>query len=607
MNYPYKLFFQISMLVLLCSCCTEETDDMKNKLTNGRGTVCFTIHSLSSSVEEAPLNRSIADTPQEIKQVWCVIHDGKGNINRTFHLRGTNTDKLYVEGIEPGNYIAYFMATTEDISPDSTVPEDVTQPWIAHSHTGIPFEKDYLYKKVGFTVSSDVSNQTMEVRLPRLTGRVEVLLSFDSSQLEQLIQKIEIVPDAEAKVSNVMLGNGTYDGEDILAPIDITRSRAFFSLPGKELSGVVRITQKIAIDSMETSIVEYRFNHLDIIPGFISTIRLAYSHSEESYGEIKVNESSYTADNSSIMFMESEPASMITTRRFKVDEPLNVSIDTPDKKLVTRLFAPVELRDTEIWIKFKKYGDKYFLLAHYGIIHPFQESKIDIPVMFKQCKFTGEDGEQVWIPAQEDLSMSNCELKIVYSDSPYIQKIKTIKCHWEIGFQKASANTELSPKVLKMTPDIARHICALAVNVAYMFSTDYFQSELDKLNGLYDDMRIPINKTALMNKLFSKEKFEFGILEYNILAEGLTVDFYRISMYQEYYTFFYMDRVSRQARIAFFHEFGHGLGYGHNSNMTLTENGGESLWPPFCMDRFQELCYMGDLPVLQDIVSDLPK
>lgn len=606
MNYPYKLFFQISMLALLCSCCTEETDDMKHKLTNRRGTVCFTIHSLSSSVEETPLKRSITDTPQEIKQVWCVIHDAKGNINRTFHLKGTNTDKLYIEGIEPGNYTAYFMATTEDISPDTTVPEDVTQPWITHSNAGLPFEKDYLYKKVSFTVSPDASNQAMEVRLPRLTGRVEVLLNFDSSQLEQLIQKIEIVPDAEAKVSNTMLGNGTYDGEDILAPIDITRSRAFFSLPGKELSGVVRITQKIAIGSAETSIVEYHFNHLDIIPGFIATIRLTYSHSEESYGEIKINESSYTADNSSIMFMDSEPASTITTRRFKVDEPLNVSIDTPDKKLVTRLFAPVELRDTEIWIKFKKYSNKYFLLAHYNIIHPFQEANIDIPVMSKQCKFMAEDGEQVWIPAQEDLSMSNCELKVVYSDSPYIRKIKTIKCHWEIGFQKASDDTDLSPKILSMTPDIARHICILAVNIAYMYSTDYFKSELDKLNGLYDDSGTPINKTVLMDKLFSKEKFDFGILEYNILAQGQTVAFYRLSMYKEYYTFFYMDWMSREARITFFHELGHSLGYGHNSNMTQN-NGGETLWPPFCMDIFQELCNRENLPVLKNIVPDLPR
>lgn len=604
MNYPYKICIQLAILVLLFICCTEETDDTKDKSTNGQTTFCFTIHSLTTSIEESPLCRSIADTPVEIKQVWCVIHDEKGKVNRTFHLSGMNTGKLYIEGIEPGNYTAYFMATTEDIPSDTTVPEDVTQPWITHSEAGLPFDKDYLYKKTNFTVTPEVSNQTMEVKLPRLTGRVEVLLDFDNPQLEQLIQKVEVVPDAEAKVSNVMLGNGIYRGEHTLSPIDVTKSRIFYSLPGKELSGVLRITQKIATNSIETSVVEHHFNHLDITPGLISTIRLKYSHSEESYGDIKVNESSYSAENSSTMFMDSEPMSTILTRSFKVNDPLNAIIDTPNKQLIAGLYAPVELKNTEIWIKFKRYSNKYFLLARYSIIHPFQESKIDIPVMYKDCKFTAEDGEQAWIPVQEDLSMSNCELKVVYSDSPYIQKIKKIKCHWRITFQQADLGNV--PRILDMKPEIARHICVMAVNFAYMFSTDYFIAELDKLEGLYDDEGAPVDKTALMDKLYSKEIFSFGILELNILAQGFTSQRYRIAIYEEYYPSFYWNRMHYNAGVTFFHELGHSLGYDHASNMTQN-NHNETLWPPFCTDRYMELCSRADLPVFEDIVSDLPR
>lgn len=601
----YNAFIYIGLLLLLYSSCTEETNEMKYNSRNEKGRICFAFNPFTISIEEKPLSRSITDIPEDIKQLWCVVEDTKGNVLRSFHLTGADTKKLYLEGIEPGNYTAYFMATTENISLDTTVPEDVTQPWISHSQPGLPFEKDYLYKKIEFSVSPDLSSQTIDVKLPRLTGRVEVSLNLSNPQLEQLIQKVEVVSDKKSKVSRFMLGNGTYGGEDILAPLDVTKGRFFFSLPGGNLSGTVRITQKRTPDSEETSIVDYHFDNLDIIPGCISVIRLDYSHAEESYGEIKVKESSYTADNSSTMFQSIEPASTIVTRQFRVNEPLNVSIDTHNKQLVARLYSPMELKDTEVWIKFKKYSEKYFLLAHYDIIHPFQESVMQIPVMSKECKFTAYDGEQVWIPAQEDLSMSNCELKIIYTDTPYIQKVKSIKCMWQIGFQKAYEDTLVKPMVIDMKPDIARHICVLAVNIAYMFSSDYFASELNKLNGLYDDSKKPVDKNALMNNLLDKEKFHFGILEYNLLAQGYTLT-YRIAMYPEYYTSFYVDHESYQSRVTFFHELGHSLGYGHNSNMTQ-DNGGATLWPVFCMDRFQELCYRGELPVVNDIVSGLPR
>lgn len=601
----YSTFLCIGLSLLLSGSCTEETNDMKNSLRNRKGTICFAVNPLSVSIEEEPLSRSVADSPKDIMQLWCVVEDVKGNVLRSFHLTGTDTKKLYLEGIEPGNYTAYFMATTENISSDTTVPEDVTQPWISHSQPGLPFEKDYLYKKVGFIVSPDLSSQTMEVKLPRLTGRVEVLLNLSNPQLEQLIQKVEIVLDKNSKVSTFMQGNGTYGGEDVLAPLDVTQGRAFFSLPGEGVSGRVQITQKRTQDSEETSIVNYQFKNLDITPGAISTIRLDYSHDEESYGEIKVKESSYTADNSGTMFQDSETASKIVTRQFRVNEPLNVSIDTHNKQLIARLFSPVELKDTEIWIRFKKYSDKYFLLAHYDVIHPFQESAMQIPVMSGSCKFTATDGEQVWIPAQEDLSMSNCEIKVAYAETPYIRKIKSLKCMWQIGFQPAYTDTLVQPLVIDMKPEIARHICVLAVNMAYMFSSDYFASELNKLNGLYDDNKLPVDKNALMNNLFDKEKFHFGILEHSILAQGYTLT-YRIAMYPEYYTCFYAEIQHYQARVTFFHELGHSLGYRHDSNMTQ-DNGGATLWPVFCMNKFQELCERDEMPVSSDIVSGLPR
>lgn len=598
----YRVLFCIGLLLLLFSC-TEDMDDAKNHQASGKGTVRFTLTPLMTSIEEGALSRSTVDSPAIIKQLWCVVHDSKGNVLRTFHLTGSETGKLYLEGIEPGNYTAYFMATTEDISLDTIFPEDVTQPWISHQETGTPYQKDYLYKKLDFTVSPDQVNQSIEVRLPRLTGRVEVRLDFSNPQLEQLIQKVEILFDEEAKVSNYMLGNGTYGGEDVLAPMDITDEKVFLSLPGKGLSGTIRVTQKISISDTEISTVDYHFDHFDITPGFISTIRIPYSHSEESYGEIKVLESSYTAENSDLMFKDTEPVSMILARTFKVNEPLQITIDTPNKKLVAKFFAPVELKDTRIWIKFKKYSSKFFLLAHYEAIHPFQESKIDIPVMSRQCKFIAEDGEQIWIPAQEDLSMNNCELKIEYSDSPYTQKIKTIKSKWTVGFREAFLVGRLP--IEDMTPEIARHICVITVNIAYMFSLDQFRVELENLN-LYDDNKFPINKENLMNNVHNKKQFIFGILQINPFAQGLAdVGGSNLSVFKEFYAHFNSEQLDEGGIKTFFHEFGHNLGYDHKSNMTADEDyGRSSVWPDFCVSKFKEL--LRELPYNED-VSHLPR
>lgn len=586
----------IVVMLFLFSCCTNDIHN-ENEMFNKQKTILFSIQSLTTSIEEEPLSRSVITNSKDIKQLWCFVQDAKGNAIRNFHLFGDKTTKIYLEGVESGDYTAFFIATTEDIPVDTTFPEDITKIWINHTDSGLPFEKDYLYKKVDFTVYDGQANQTLNVKLPRLTGRAEVRINFSNPQLEQLIEKTEIIFDEEAKVSSFMLGNGTYGGENLLKPIDLTKDKGFFSLPGKKLSGEVRITHKIEVDKPETAIKEYRFENFDIVPGFITPIRIDFSHIEESHGVIKVIESSYNAENSTTMFLDNEPASVIITRQFKVKEPLNVSIDTSNKKLIARLFSPLEMRDTKVWIKFKRYSSKFFLLAEYDIIHPFQESKMDIPVMFTQCKFTAEDGEQKWIPAQENLSSSNCELKVTYQDTPFMRKILSMKCNWTIGFEKQKLDPQ-GFSVLDMTPDVARHCCAIGYNIAYMFSSDYFSDELEKIE-LHDDAGITINKTDLKNNIYTKPKLSLGILEQNPEAQGLaTKGGSRLTMYKEYFRDVpYGYNGFTQGRETFFHEFGHTLGYDHSSNMT---SGGNGIWPTFCIRILGKLVDRSDLPILSE-------
>lgn len=604
----YRIHAWIGILFLLLSC-TEPEEAVDGTARQRR--VEFNFSSVTASVEDGgALSRSVIDNSKDIKQVWCVLLDSKENVIRTFHLTGAQTKKFYLEDIEAGNYSAIFMATTEDIPSDTSVPEDITQAWITNPSPENPFEQDYLYKRIDFTVNPEVTNQTLDVRLPRVTGRVELQLESSTSQIQQLIKKIEIVFDEGANIYTTLLGNGKFAGGYVLAPLDITQEKGFFSLPGENLSGKIRISQQTSYDNPEIFVTQYPFEQLNIVPGTISIIKLPYSHPEEEYGEIKVSESTYNLSNSTTMFLDSEPSSVINTRKFKVKSPLNVTIDTRNKQLVTRFFAPVEITDTKIMIRFKRYSNKFFYLARYDVIHPFQESRMDIPVMYRQCKFMDEDGEQVWIPAQEDLSESNCELKIVYADNEYSRKTEQIKCDWSVGF--VEARQAESFVILNVTPELARHICVVAVNMAYMYSSNYFKSKFDKLDGLYDNNKQAIDKVYLLNKLLTLKTLDYGILEPNPMAQGYGGKF--LTMYATYYKNHYARNGEHYPvgtdgpRDVLFHEFGHCLGYTHASNMTVDEdNNRASLWPRFCSDIYYDLSITGEIPVPTDIVSNLPR
>lgn len=604
----YKIQAWIGILFILFSC--AELDEGVDKTIKKRF-VKFNFSAISSSVEEdGSLTRSVIDNSKNITQLWCTILDSKENVIRSYHFIGEQTKMFYLEDVEAGKYSAIFMATTEDIPLDTNMPNDIALAWITNPMPSKPFEQDYLYKRVDFTVQPDDSSQTLDIKLPRLTGRVEVQIESSNKLIQQLIKKIEIVFDNESNINTALLGSGVYTGSSVLDKIDITQDRGFFSLPGENLSGKVLIEQQTSFENPEIFTTEFSFKALKIVPGTISTVTLKYSHPEDAYGEIKVSESSYNISNSTTMFLDSEPSSVINSRTFKVNSPLDVGIDTQHKHLVTRFFAPVELKDTKILIKFKRYSSKFFYLAHYDVIQPFQESRMDIPVMSRSCKFIAEDGEQVWIPVQEDLSEKNCELKISYSEGEYINKIQKIKCGWTFRFQEEKSSRP--HRLLNSSPEMARHLCVVAVNMGYMLSCDYFKSKYDKLEGLYDDDKKPIDKDFLLKKMFNINQFKLGILDKNPTAQGLGAIDSFVAMLAEHYRRHYPvygdpSPSTNAPRRTLFHEFGHFLGYYHGSNMSRDEVTQDDRWAQFCSQIYFDLCITKEMPVSTNVIDSLPR
>lgn len=589
----------------------QAIEDMEKAPHKASGTIRFAMRPLVVSVEDESATRSAIDSSNSIKHVWYAILDESGDVIRSSYSAGEEVSEIFLEGLEVGNYTAVFMATTEDTPLNPTLPEDITTPWVTHTDTDRPFEKDYLYKQLPFNIHQHAVNQTLEVVLQRLAGRVAVHMPSLNPQVEQLIKKVEIVFDAGATVASFMLGNGSYGGDYKLSEVDITEGKSFCSLPGKGLSGKVRITQLNDWDTQEESVKTYRFEQLDIEPGLISIVNIDYLHPEEHNGELRVKESSYTMANSTIMFLDSEPASTIHSRRFSVSNPLSVSIDRANKQLLTRWFSPIEMMDVKIMIKFKRYSSKFFHFARYDVIHPFQESKMSIPVMHRECKFIAEDGEQVWIPAQPELSEDNCEIKIVYPDTPYLQKIQQIKSKWVVSFTPPTSDPTSPIKIMNMVPEHARHICVMAVNMAYMFSTDYFQEELNQMGRLYDDFKNTINKAELLRTLQTKKGLNFGILEPSTTVEGYGGG-EMITMLKPYYKNFYAEyeapnNAMNESRMTLFHELAHCLGYGHASNMT-NDAGEVAGWPGFCSRVYYDLSIGNHLPIrYKNIVEELPR
>ena len=231
------------------------------------------------------------------------------------------------------------------------------------------------------------------------------------------------------------------------------------------------------------------------------------------------------------------------------------------------------------------------------------EASFTLPVVERDATFTTESGRKINIPAQTELTADDVTL-IIECEDPFMKKIEEIDSHWYIRFSAYGADSGHA-YWRHMTPLLCRHGVALALNMAYMFSSSEFSTELDKYDGiLFDNGKNPIDLDALRIRIRNHGGLMLGrVVGVGGLGGGST---YGLADYC--YTGVYFDATApgsnphNYSRQAMFHEYGHCLGYNHSSNMTYGDR-----WTVLCATVFVNMGQSGKLPVnSKDEVGTLP-
>lgn len=297
----------------------------------------------------------------------------------------------------------------------------------------------------------------------------------------------------------------------------------------------------------------------------------------------------YNDENTYYLLNDDEPSDVFfdpNQRSFYVDQPLQLSMDD-DHCFQLRFYSPRALPEVTIWAKMEGYEEEFAFLKLEKIM-PFQQLRVKIPFATQDMKARTRSGKMIQIMANPHLDSKTLSFT-VESGAPYYKTLQDIKCHWRITFARYDPNHQYWKNGLRAYQ--AREGVAIALNMAYMYSSPEFESALHAWGPLYSDgNKTVIDKSALLKRTLAQGGLKFGnVIGVNGLGGGTTyglADF----IFQGHYA---DDNLSTTDM---FHEFAHCLGYGHSGNMTYAPNDAPG-WTALCGNMYRDLSVDKKLPV----------
>lgn len=298
----------------------------------------------------------------------------------------------------------------------------------------------------------------------------------------------------------------------------------------------------------------------------------------------------YTAENHIIMLQDDEPESIFldpAQRSFDPRRPVQVSV-TGNRELQLRAYSPRRIRDLKVWASIEGYPDE-FLLARFDIVPPFLEFRTAIPFVSADKEYTTATGKTILILKNPHLGPDDLSLRIECED-PYYKKFAAIKTTWSIRFSNFEYPNH--PYWLAMNPAHCREAVAMSLNMAYLFSTQEYQDSLRVNDRRFVDNALnALSAETLLSQSLTRPSFAWGTLHIQGgLGGGGTLGLQDVCFLGHY-----ADDVSDN--MALFHEFGHGMGYGHGSNTVISESGGKYSWRQMCQSIYLRQSLAKELPV----------
>lgn len=307
----------------------------------------------------------------------------------------------------------------------------------------------------------------------------------------------------------------------------------------------------------------------------------------DSTGLMLTRANDFTQSNSKRMFEDDESEIIFNTsiRSMRVNQPLQLTIN--DKELLLRFFSPRKINNVKVWAKLAEYPEE-FLLAQFEELPPFIEYREELPMVTRDVYFTTKSGKKILFMKNQYLSGADLTLR-TECDDPFYQKVTNIPSTLKVEFGKFDGTGYWAYKIL---PAQCKEGIAFAMNMMYMFSTDYFKSEFAKRTYYSDANRTQvIPHEQILNRLLNvngKNRLVFGhVSGVNGLGGGTA---FGIAGWQ--YLGHYADDGNDPH--TFFHEYAHCIGYGHNGNMTYDDGSGFNV---LCNNVYKELSLRKELPV----------
>lgn len=600
MKFEKIIIFLSALLLASCSNKLEQESDIESPIS-GQITLLLGVQD-----DDVCSLKTRGSDQEQITRMWYAIANKQGEVIKPLYQKlESDFSKLTIEGLGYGDYTIVFLATTNP-NPEATIsePEQITDKWLLNQATKAPLDEVYFYKKTELHIGKEQAPMSQSVVLERCIGKIEVDLNVSSDYMWRFIRKVSITFDDPEGIYTTLNANGEYSGSGSVDSHDITKKYSLYSLPSnKSLSGYVTIESERSDGSSFTH--KYSFSNCKIEAGRVSHITLDYRHPENLEGLLYIREEDFSRFQTDTMFLADEPGEVfynMSKRSFYVNTPLQVSISN-EHQLHVKFFSPIAIHNVKLLCRFNKISTEFFELAHFDKIYPFMEASFPLPVVSSERTFTTSSGRKIVIPTQPELSNDEVSL-VIKTEDPFMKKIEQIDSQWFIRFSAYSADNGHA-YWRHMTPLLCRHGVALAINMAFMFSSEEFNLEMNNYEGkLKDNGGNAINLDALRQKIRNHGGLVLGrVSGVGGLGGGNT---YGLADYC--YTGVYFDATPpgshphNYARQAMFHEYGHCLGYNHSSTMTYGDQ-----WTVLCATVFVRMGQAGELPICsKEVIATLP-
>lgn len=566
-----KRIIQLTVLLILIStlfwaCVSDENEEYRR--SGG---------SFSLQVERYDVDNDLQTraTGSQMTQLVTAVYNAAGVLQRNVHTDiSADNSFVRVEGLADGVYKVAFMGVGEvlsDESPTITAPENISDTWLNNTDEEKPCLNEYFYAEADILVSGGVMSSSSTVTMRRIVSLVEIAPIIDNPQFPLgSITEMTITFDKGTLYSGHFIEGG-YTGSTQFSNYIMDSSRQFYTLPSRNeasVKGYITIYGK-RYNDVEFS-MEYTFD-VSIGRNKKTIIRPHYDVVGDEYGTIRLFDAERNASNSQLFFQDGQSYKSVAARSFYPERPLTISFSKDKKKAIITHCAAVGVKDVTILAK--RINDvEYFELAWLESMKPFEERTIELPA---NRFYKTESGGVVHI---DDIETKRLYFKY-RSNEAFLNKINKSSWPVKIEFVQPDADTlNTTYSALAIRPVHAREYVVLFTNIAYVLSNGWKEAMLtsEKEKPLVDDKGnvVPLATVffpKIWNPIAAQSVLKVHII--NHLVKPITLGIAGIG-----YGSFY----GLQQKVLFncensgylsipYHEYGHVLGYGHESSFTYNQ------------------------------------